>query len=224
MRRRTVVGLSVVCAAALAVVAAAGSANAVPVFADGFDAEAGTGDGTSGGSGVGYTGFANWTVSNGTVDLVAQGDFGIDCYGLSGKCVDLDGNTLDAGVLTSILIHLDPGTYSFEFQLAGVDAGFGGAAAAAPNVVDVSVGSFFSDTITRNQGDPFASYGGTFTVTTATDVQIVFANQGGDQFGAVLDAVRLDLVPEPATGALLAFGLGGLAAVGRSRLQRGGRG
>jgi hypothetical protein len=223
MLRRTALGLSVACAAALALGTFAASANAVPVFSDGFDAEPGTGDGASGGSSSGYTGFANWTVSDGTVDLVAQGDFGIDCYGLTGKCVDLDGNTHDAGVLTSILIHLDPGTYSFEFQLAGTDASFC-CAAADPNIVDVSVGSFFSDTITRNQGDPFASYGGTFSVASATDVQIVFANQGGDQYGAVLDAVRLDLVPEPATGALLALGLAGLATAGRARPQRGGRG
>jgi PEP-CTERM motif len=187
-------------------------AGAIPVFEDNFDAETGSGAGASGQSQLNYTGFVNWTVSDGTVDLVAHTDFGIDCFGGSGKCVDLDGATSNAGVLTSTALNLAAGTYVLSFQLSGTDAGFTQAAAGTPNVVDVSIGAFFTTQVTVNKGDPFASYGGSFTLAAPAIVSIVFANQGGDNFGAMLDDVTLELVPEPGTAALLALGLAGLAA------------
>jgi len=187
-------------------------AGAIPVFEDDFDAETGSGQGASGQSQTSYTGFVNWTVSDGTVDLVAHTDFGIDCFGGSGKCVDLDGATSNAGVLTSTALNLAAGTYVLSFQLSGTDAGFPQAAAGTPNVVDVSIGAFFTTQVTVNKGDPFASYGGSFTLAAPAIVSIVFANQGGDNFGAMLDDVKLELVPEPGTAALLALGLAGLAA------------
>jgi len=187
-------------------------AGAIPVFEDDFDAETGSGQGASGQSQTSYTGFVNWTVSDGTVDLVAHTDFGIDCFGGSGKCVDLDGATSNAGVLTSTALNLAAGTYVLSFQLSGTDAGFAQAAAGTPNVVDVSIGAFFTTQVTVNQGDPFASYGGSFTLLAPASVSIVFANQGGDNFGAMLDDVKLELVPEPGTAALLALGVAGLAA------------
>lgn len=192
-------------------------ASAVPVFEDTFDAETGSGSGASGQSKSNYTAFAQWTVSNGSVDLIAHTDFGIDCFGGSGKCVDLDGATNDAGVLTSTALNLAAGVYQLSFALAGVDAGFSQPGSFAPNVVDVSVGSFFVSQVTVNKGDPFASYGGVFTLAAPATVSIVFANQGGDNFGAVLDNVRLELVPEPGTAALLALGLAALSARRRPR-------
>jgi len=184
------------------------------VFQDDFDAETGSGQGASGQSKSNYTAFVNWTVSAGSVDLVAHTDFGIDCFGGAGKCVDLDGATSDAGVLTSIVLNLAPGTYELSFQLSGTDAGFAQAGAANPNTVDVSIGALFVDSITVAKGDPYASYGGTFNVLAPTAVSIVFSNQGGDNFGAMLDAVKLEMIPEPGTAALLALGL---AALSRAR-------
>jgi len=181
-------------------------ASATPIFEESFDAEPGLGDGASGGSGIGYDAFAQWTVSDGTVDLVADGDFGIRCLGEAGKCVDLDGATFDAGTLTSTALSVDPGTYRLEFWLAGTASVFTGDAAATPNVVDVSVSDLFSTSITRDQGDPFARFVGVFEVTAAREIQIQFDNQGGDQFGAMLDDVQLALVPAPASSVLVVFG------------------
>ena len=46
-----------------------------------------------------YTGFANWTVYSGTVDLIGNGSY--DFLPGDGLYVDLDGSTSDAGVLTT---------------------------------------------------------------------------------------------------------------------------
>jgi hypothetical protein len=219
MKRQACQVVMVVVFGTVAMALGGATANATPVvvFQDGFDAETGSGQGASGQSETSYTAFAQWTVSDGSVDLIAQSDFGIDCFGGSGKCVDLDGATNDAGVLTSIALNLATGTYDFSFQLSGTDSGFSQVAAQNPNVVDVSIGGLFAATITVNWGDPFATYGGSFNLLAPTTVSIVFANQGGDQFGAMLDAVKLELVPEPGTAALLALGLGSLGASGRRR-------
>lgn len=198
----------------LALTALSSAAGALPivVFQDDFDAETGSGNGASGQSKSNYNAFLQWTVSNGTVDLVAHTDFGIDCFGGAGKCVDLDGATNDAGVLTSIALNLAPGTYDFSFRLAGVELAFNPPQSFFPNTVDVSIGTLFVAAITVNKGDPYAEYGGVFEVLVPTTVSIVFANQGGDNFGGVLDAVKLQMVPEPGTAALLALGLAALAS------------
>ncbi len=69
------------------------TAQAGVLFQDNFDAE-----GTSGSSQLNYNAFDNWTVEDGTVDLIADpNQWGIDCVGGTGKCVDLDGSTRNAG-------------------------------------------------------------------------------------------------------------------------------
>lgn len=197
----------------------AAPAAAVTIFAETFDAEPGTGDGGSGGSGINYTGFANWTVSGGSVDLIAHDDFAgageIECFGSTGKCVDLDG-TSNGGILTSVSLLLAPGTYDFSYQLAGVASTFTQSASNPTNTVEASItGGLFFESVTRDKGDPFEAFGGQFTVGSSTSVQIVFEDLGADSFGAMLDEVRLEQVPEPATALLLMGGLAGLAVARR---------
>ncbi len=202
---------------AVAVCLQAAPAAALTIFYESFDAEPGSGQGASGGSGIGYTGFASWTVSGGSVDLVAQGDFAPDpsqimCFGASGKCVDLDGNTNNGGVLTSISIPLSPGTYEFSYQLAGTASSFTQSGSNAANTVEASLtGGLFFESVVRSKGDPFEAFGGLFVVPSATAVQIVFEDLGGDNFGAMLDEVRIESVPEPGTVSLLLCGLLGFA-------------
>ena len=101
---------------------AAGAALTVPFAAhatDTFDSENG------GATALNYTGFANWNVSAGTVDIVHNGDYGIGCVGGSGSCVDLDGSTGQSGTLTT------KSTYNFAagqtvtlgFELSGSQRG-----------------------------------------------------------------------------------------------------
>ena len=71
---------------------AAGRVDAAVIFSDNFDGE-------NGGVGaLNYAGFANFTVSNGSVDLIGNGYF--DYLPGNGLYIDLDGSTSDAGVLT----------------------------------------------------------------------------------------------------------------------------
>lgn len=203
----------------LALLSLASPAAAGPIFFDDFNSEPGAGQGASGQSALNYAGFANWTVSGGTVDLIFHGDFAplaseVECIGLTGKCVDLDGGTSNAGVMTSNALLLAPGTYVLSFELAGVASSFGQTSAGVPNTVDFLVtNTTLVGQAIRNQGDPYSTVSGQFTLGAPTPVQIVIANQGGDNFGAMLDDVKL--VPEPHTLGLLAGGLLGLALLRR---------
>ena len=171
-------------------------ASTAPVFFDSFDSEPGAGSGQSGLSETNYDGFANWVISQGSVDLLAHGDFGpIDCADFAGKCVDLDGTSNGAGVMTSVDIALDAGRYKFEMLLAGVSANFGQSQSAAPNAVDISISGIFATTELRNQGDPFVQFVREFEVNAPTVVNIVIANNGGDNFGAILDNVSVTPIP-----------------------------
>lgn len=86
--------MKLIVAAALAL-AVALPVQAAPVLLDSFDAEVGDT------SMPNYTGFGNFVVSGGTVDIIKSGAFGITCLGGSGSCVDLDGSTGHGGTLTT---------------------------------------------------------------------------------------------------------------------------
>ncbi|MCU0868446.1 MAG: PEP-CTERM sorting domain-containing protein [Burkholderiales bacterium] len=191
-----------------ALVAALGLAplvsHAAVLFSDDFNAENG------GAASLGYTGFAAWTISAGSVDLIGNGSF--DFYPGNGLYVDLDGSTSDAGTMTTAAeFALLPGTYQLSFLLGNNGNG--------SNRFDVSVGGAFSEAFTK-QGNTLESISRTFSVTSATVGRIVFAHAGGDNAGAIIDDVKLEalrVVPEPSTWAFAALGLGLAAAATRRR-------
>jgi hypothetical protein len=199
MRKSLMLAVAV---AVLAVLIPASPASAVPIFLDNFNTE-------NGGVGaLNYTGFANWTVSNGTVDLIGNGFF--DFFPSNGLYVDLDGSTGDSGVLTLNPLFLPAGNYTLSFLLAGSQRG-------DTNTVTVNVGAEPPQTFTLDSGIPLTPQAISFTMATGGILSLSFENSGGDNVGLILDNVSIEAVPEPATLLLLGSGLTALALRRRRR-------
>ena len=157
-------------------------------FTDNFNGE-------NGGVGeLNYNSFNNWTVTDGTVDLIGNGFF--DFYPGNGLYVDLDGSSFKAGVLTTkTAFNLSPGDYILQFDLGGSQRG-------DTNIVDVALGSVFSKEYIRESSDPLALVTENIHVSSSTSAFLSFHNLGGDDVGAILDNVSLTSsettsVPEP---------------------------
>ena len=188
-------------------------ANAGVIFIDDFNTEAGA----AGASSLNYTGFSNWTVSGGTVDVVANTNgWGITCAGGNGKCVDLDGSTGNAGILTSSLLSLGAGTYSLSFDISGNQR------RGAADSFTLALGGYLNESFNLSAAAPWQTVTRTFTVLGDTANNIIFNHAGGDNIGIMLDNVSLSKVdvPEPGTIALLGLGLIGLGFARRRQARK----
>lgn len=182
------------------------AAQAVPLFSDTFDSEAQSFDST----------LANWTVSDGTIDVIGPGFF--DFYPGNGNYLDLDGSSNNAGkITTNALFNLLPGTYTLSFQL-------GGSARSDSNSVTVALGSVYSEVFTLASNAGLQNITRTITLAASSGSgALSFDHAGGDNLGLILDDVALDFsrvqtsAPEPSSLALLA--LGGIAG-GVARRRR----
>ncbi|GAO38165.1 hypothetical protein SCH01S_09_00120 [Sphingomonas changbaiensis NBRC 104936] len=223
--------------AAVAAAAFAVPAQASIVYSNNFDAENG------GNTALNYNSFNGLTVTNGTVDLVKSGDFGIGCAGGSGACVDLDGSTNDAGLVSSnsyafgagdrVALSLvfsgnqrnapPPDSFSMRFDFSGPVSGnfgymssfFGTSTAAFTNQSSLTL-------TVSNIAPNFAFTDLTFFFDPTSGGSTTFGLQdgGNDNIGVVIDNLQLSVgaVPEPATWAMMiaGFGLAGMAARRRS--------
>ncbi|MCG6201987.1 PEP-CTERM sorting domain-containing protein [Psychromonas antarctica] len=186
-------------------------ANAGVIFSDNFDSEAGV----SGSSALNYNSFTNWSVSGGTVDVVANTNgWGISCVGNTGKCVDLDGSNGNAGILSSNFFSLAAGDYALSFDVSGNQR-------SGSDQMNIILGGFIGDLISLGANSPWETKTYDFTVDVDTTDYISFNHAGGDNMGIMLDnvslATRAVSVDEPVTIALLGFGLLGLAAARRKQ-------
>ena len=192
----------ILCAAAVLVLLFGRDARADVLLFDGFNAENG------GVNQLNYTAFANWDITDGSVDLCDAGDV----MEGDGLYVDLDGSTDNAARMESkTTFALQPQSYELSFLLAGSQRG-------DLNTVTVSLGSAYSETFEFASSVPWTSVKRTIIVPTATDAKLVFDHDGGDTYGILLDNVSL--VPEPSTFALLATGALALLAYAWRKRRR----
>lgn len=158
---------------------------------------------------------SGWTVTGGTVDVVGPGWFGGLCAPGGGSCVDLDGSTQAAGTLSKSFALLAGNTYTATFDLAGNQRG-------GSDVVDVAFGTS-GNMLIMASGTAWNTYSLIFAPTTSGNYTLSFHNRGGDNVGAVLDNVNINVaaaVPEPESYAMLLAGLGLMGAFARRRNKR----
>lgn len=194
------------------VVTAGSSSAAVTLFSEDFNADNG------GVAATNYIGFGNFNVIAGTVDLIGNGF--ADFFPGNGLYVDLDGTSLNGGSLESrFSFVLEAGrSYQLKFDLGNPDQQFGGGS--TDNTMLVSLGTGYMESFSRSGLTPFATITRTIVPLADETATILFAQQGGDNLGLLIDNVSLSLVPVPSM--LIPFALLG-AGLLRQQTSKGRR-
>ncbi len=220
---------------------AASAALASPAFAQVNEDFDGEGNDTSV---LNWPGNANFTVPIGTVDLVRSGEFGINCAGGSGSCIDLDGSTNAGGLLRSTSYSFQAGDlinflflassnqrnansdnlqYGFTFGSSTSMLGiFQTTPTASGNLGNSTTSGFGTASfVPGNAG--FGSYGLRFRAGNAGSLSYFVADGGGDNSGdnqgPIIDNISLSIgaVPEPGTWAMMILGFGLIGGALRTR-------
>jgi PEP-CTERM motif-containing protein len=202
--------------------AVAQNGEAAVLLSDNFDAD-------SSSSVLNFNGFINWTVDSGTVDYIRSGDFGINCVGGAGGCVDSDGSSSDAGRLVSKATFTRElgSNVAISLDVSGNQRG-GTSDLLNIGLIDTATNLTFSiNACFRAPSDSYSACNVTFTVINDafTTYRVFIEGLGNDNIGAVFDNFVLQgelataQVPEPGALALIVIGLAGF---GFSRRKRAG--
>ncbi len=149
------------------------------VFQDNFDSE-------NGGVGaLNYSAFANWTLVRAAVDLCGNGYH--DVYPGNGLYIDMSGTPGQGKLQSKDLLSLSPGAYRLSFKLGN------NLEWPELNRIDVSLGSAFAETFTRDGITALDLFVRTITASSAISAYLVFDSQPPlDDFGVILDDVKLE--------------------------------
>lgn len=194
-------GLSAI-VSAVALLSNASQSRAAVIFSDDFNSENG---GVANAATLNYTGFANWTVTSGSVDLIGNGYF--DFYPGNGLYVDLHGSTQQPGSITTTQIFA-PGIYNVSVLIGGNARGD------VPKTSELTAGPFVG-ILTLNSSDPLG-LAPTGNIAIYSPWQLIIADladTGNQNIGNVIDNVSIDRVgaiPEPSTWAMMVLGFAGL--------------
>jgi hypothetical protein len=162
----------------------AGDARVV-VFRDDFNAENGMV------SRADYRGFRQWEVVSGSADLIGTYPFDPLPPG-RGMYVDLDGATNRGATLrTRRALALEPGEYLLSFRLGGSQR------ISDPNTVHVSVAGVYRESFTMANYAPIRRVVRRIRVHRPVAARIEFTQDGGDNFGLLLDDVELVRIGGP---------------------------
>jgi hypothetical protein len=188
-----------ICVGICASITSLSHANLIP-FSDDFNSENG-----GIGSVLRYTGFAQWDITSGNVDLIIDGHGNPPTPQLFGDGMFLDmvgTDTHNGEITTKDSFDFEPGiTYTLKFDLSGNPR----AGAANQESVSVAVGTIYQEIFSLNASDPWQTITRSFTVGTTTSEKLSFSGTGtAMNLGMLLDNVNL--VPEPGTFAITAIG------------------
>ena len=168
--------------------AACSAARGQVVFSEDFDDE------NSGVPVLDYLGFTQFTVADGSVDLLGPGLF--DFIPGNGLYLDMDGTQFNAGTLISEPITLPAGNYKLSFELS-----FNINPMPDTNTMDVVVGGIGVATVSGIDGLNFAKFRVqeyTFNIPSNTEGSLIFIHGGGDNGGYLLDDIELRRIECPA--------------------------
>ena len=175
-----------------------GTAQAASLIDDNFNNE---NSGVAAPNTLNYDSFANWNVTDGSVDIIGNGYF--DFAPGNGLYLDLDGSTGNAGRLESkTAFNFNVGDMvTLEFDILGSNG--------SQNNMNVSLGNFFSESFSIQD---IGTVTRSFTINSAGTANLAFDHNGGDNRGLLLDNVHLSRTsqvstPEPsALFSLIALG------------------